>query len=78
MAEGWQMLDAGFPSVSKDEPAKQQVEKLVNYLFQMKQGLQITLQRMETSAKKIATENKELKKKLEQLESRISVIEKAK
>ena len=78
MAEGWQMLDAGFPSVSKDEPAKQQVEKILNYLLQMKQGMQITLQAMDASLRKITNENKELKERIEKLESRVSVIEKAK
>ena len=68
MVEGWRELDVGFPHIAKDEPVKDQVEKMYNYLFRMKQGLQVTLQTMDKTIRKLREENTELKKKIEALE----------
>ena len=68
MAEGWQKLDAGFPSFGRDTPLKQWVEKLHNYLFQMKQSLQITLQSMDK-------ENRLLKERVADLEKKLEILE---
>lgn len=72
MAKGWQSLDAGFPSFSREESVKQMVDKMHNYLFQVKQGLRITFQDLEADIAKLKRENKTLKKKIEQLETQIS------
>ena len=68
MAEGWQNLDIGFPRISSDEPVKQQVEKMYNYLFQMKQGLQVTLQIMDKTIRRLRDENAKLQERIEKLE----------
>lgn len=71
MAEGWRDLDVGFPRIAKDEPVKDQVEKIYNYLFQMKRGLQVTLQTMDKTIRDLSAENTKLKKKIEDMETQI-------
>ena len=71
MAEGWKSLDLGFPRISSDQSAKEQIENIYNYLFQMKQGLQVTLQTMDKSLRKLAEENVTLKNKIQELEKRM-------
>ena len=67
MAESWQNLDAGFPHISKDEPVKNQVEKMYNYLFQLKQSLRVAFQSMDKTIKRLKDENDTLKREIEQL-----------
>ena len=69
MAEGWQMLDAGFPSLERGVPLLQQVQNLHSYLFQMKRNLQMTLQAMDKENRLLKEQVTELKKKIEILEN---------
>ena len=68
MAEGWRELDVGFPHITKDEPVKDQVEKMYNYLFRMKQGLQVTLETMDKSIRRLREENTKLQERIQELE----------
>lgn len=75
MARSWQAFDISFPSFSGKETEKQKVEKLHNYLFQLKQGLQFVLQSMDTEIEKVSSENETLKQKMEKLEERLAMLE---
>lgn len=46
MPSNWQAIDMNFPSFTGDESPKQQIQALHNYLFQLRQGLQYSLQNL--------------------------------
>lgn len=46
MPSNWQSIDTNFPSFTGEETAKEQITALHNYLFQLRQGLQYSLQNL--------------------------------
>lgn len=46
MPSNWQSIDMNFPSFTGEETAKEQIRALHNYLFQLRQGLQYSLQNL--------------------------------
>ena len=46
MPSNWQSIDMNFPSFTGEESPKEQIRQLHNYLFQLRQGLQYSLQNL--------------------------------
>ena len=46
MPSNWQSIDMNFPSFTGEESPKEQIQALHNYLFQLRQGLQYSLQNL--------------------------------
>ncbi len=46
MPSNWLTFDSGFPSFTGEESPQQQIRALHNYLFQLREGLQSTLQNL--------------------------------
>lgn len=46
MPSNWLSIDSNFPSFTGEEPPQQQIRALHNYLFQLREGLQYSLQNL--------------------------------
>ena len=46
MPSNWLSIDSNFPSFTGEEPPEQQIRALHNYLFQLREGLQYSLQNL--------------------------------
>lgn len=66
----WQAIDTNFPSFSGEETPRQQIQALHDYLFQLRQGLQYSLENLNTKKvngtefKKLSEEQKKQFKNL--------------
>lgn len=69
MAKGWQELDAGFPTISGEESPKRTIEKVINYLSQVKRGLKVAFQDLEKEIEKLKKENARLVEKIETMQN---------
>ena len=71
MVDGYKSLDLGFPQLSSDESAKEQIAKVYKYLLQMKEGMRVALQTMDKRIRILETEKRALIEENETLRSQI-------
>ena len=49
MPNNWQMVDSNFPTITGDEPVKEQIGKIIDYLQILTEQLQYQLQNLDSS-----------------------------
>lgn len=89
MPNNWQMVDTNFPTITGEEPVKEQISKIVDYLSILTEQLQYQLQNLDSSnwnasaltemedktAERLSKLIKELQNKIDSLAGRISSAE---
>lgn len=89
MPNNWQMVDSNFPTITGDEPVKEQIGKIIDYLQILTEQLQYQLQNLDSSnwnasaltqledsaVERISATLTELKSKLDAMAGRISSAE---